>query len=70
MSTVYAPELVVPKLAKKFAKLETFMRANIGVDPDIIAHDLGITPRFVIACQRKLGLRKLTGHVPRAQRWK
>jgi hypothetical protein len=37
---------------------EAHLRANVGVDPAILASDLGLWTSRVEACQRRLGLRK------------
>jgi hypothetical protein len=37
---------------------ENYLRENRGVDPEMLAADLGLAPSRVRACQRRLGLRK------------
>lgn len=53
-------------------RVATYLRQNVGIDPAILAADLGLTPRFIISYQRKLGLRPFTTGNPnsrvRAQR--
>jgi hypothetical protein len=39
---------------------EAYLRANAGVDAALLAQDLGVTTRFVIMFQRRLGLRRMT----------
>ena len=42
--------------------LDAYLREHVGIDPAILAADLGISRRHVEAYQRKLGLRKITGN--------
>jgi hypothetical protein len=42
---------------------DAFLRANVGIDPAILAAELGVSIRFVCCYQRKLGLRLCTSHV-------
>jgi hypothetical protein len=37
---------------------EHHLRENSGVDPQILAADLGLCPSRIRSCQRRLGLRK------------
>ncbi len=55
---VHAPDLFEPR--SPFRKRDGFFRANAGVDPAILAAELGVTERFVRTRQRKLGLRQCT----------
>ena len=36
---------------------EAYLRENVGIDPAILAADLGIQTSWVLAWQRKLGIR-------------
>lgn len=36
---------------------EAYLRANVGVDVHLLAKDIGVDPKYVIAWQRRLGLR-------------
>ena len=54
---VYAPDLWQPKPTPSVQKHGAYIRANLGVDPHLIAMDLRISPRTVVLIQRKLGLR-------------
>lgn len=42
---------------------DAFLRENVGIDPAILATQLGVSTRFVYTYQRKLGLRLCTSHV-------
>lgn len=42
---------------------DAFLRANIGIDPAILAETLKLSVRAVYVYQRKLGLRLCTSHV-------
>ncbi len=42
---------------------DAFLRENHGIDPAILADELGLSTRFVYCYQRKLGLRLCTSHV-------
>lgn len=46
-------------------ELEAALREAQGIDPAIIAADVGICRGHVASAQRKLGLRKITGNVGR-----
>lgn len=61
MKAVRAPELFEPKTRP--SKHDAFLRAHIGIDPAILASDLGVSERFVRQRQRKLGLRKCCNKV-------
>jgi hypothetical protein len=43
--------------------VEDYLRRYVGVDSAILAEALGLSPVQVEACQRELGLRKITGNV-------
>ena len=61
MSTVFAPDLYVPKRPAMYTKeRDAFLRANREVDVAILADALGLTERAVISYQRHIGVRKLT----------
>lgn len=63
MTAVRAPDLVPVRhnwLVRKYAdRLRTYPR---GLDPAIIADDLGLQPRTVMMMQLKLGLRRAANH--------
>ena len=42
---------------------DAFLRANVGIDPAILAAELGLSTRFIYCYQRKLGIRACTSHV-------
>ncbi len=54
---VHAPELWEPRLPRRYAIHAQFIRDNHGVDPAMLAADLGIQEMTVRTIQRKLGLR-------------
>ena len=63
MTKVYAPELYPRKRNKRYtAQRDQFLRENKGVDPTLLAAHLGLSERFIIHYQRKLGVRPLTGN--------
>lgn len=43
--------------------IEAHLRASIGVDPAILSAELHISAQHIMAFQRKLGLRKITGTI-------
>ena len=57
VTNVRAPELYEPKVAKRHRRHEAYLRAHQGVDPAIMAIELGISEVSVRTAQRKLGLR-------------
>ena len=65
MSTIHCPDFYEPKKKWRTKKRDEFIRENVGIDPAILANGLGLSERFVISYQRKLGLRALTGNAPR-----
>jgi hypothetical protein len=56
---VMAPDLYKPRKRWR-PSIAAHLLANAGICPAILAADLGLSERFVIMVQRKLGLRKLT----------
>jgi hypothetical protein len=48
--------------------VEDYLRRYIGVDAAILAEALGLSTVQVEACQRELGLRKITGNVRKGYR--
>jgi len=63
MTKVYAPDLYPRKRNKRYtSQRDQFLREAKGVDPTILAEALGLSERFVIHYQRKLGVRPLTGN--------
>ncbi len=55
--SVRAPELFERRLPIQQTKHDAALRAAVGIDPAILAADLGVSERFVMRRQRKLGLR-------------
>jgi len=62
--SVRAPDLFERRAPIQQTKHDAALRAAIGVDPAILAADLGVSERFVLRRQRKLGLRSCR-HAPR-----
>ncbi len=60
MTHIHAPELYTPRKRRQPPRIAAMLLAHPGVCPAILAADLGITERFVIMVQRKLGIRKFT----------
>lgn len=64
-TNVHAPELYEPVWRNRQGRHRTpardrFFRENWGVDPAMLADELGLSERFVRMYQRKMGLRKCT----------
>ena len=57
MTKVHAPELYEPKVPRRYRIHEAYLRANRGVDPSMLAADLGLQETTVRIAQRNLGLR-------------
>jgi hypothetical protein len=57
-STKASPEIFRTGLT---AEISAHLRAAVGVDPAILSAELHISAPHVMAFQRKLGLRKITG---------
>jgi hypothetical protein len=55
---VHAPDLFSPKKSNLVRRYATAMEGTQGVDPAIVAEELGLQVRTVCKIQRKLGLRK------------
>jgi hypothetical protein len=66
MSTMSPTSMFRPEY--QTGELADYLRENTGVDPAILAADVGIGPGQVMAYQRKLGLRKISGTRPRRPR--
>jgi hypothetical protein len=49
-------------------ELDAFIRETAGVDPSILAQEIGLASPFVRAYQRQLGVRKIGGNPPRKSR--
>jgi hypothetical protein len=58
MVQVHAPELYEPRQAYITPARKQYLLANRGVDPAMLAEDLGISEARVRLIQRKLRLRK------------
>lgn len=55
---IVAPGLYPEKRPRMYTReRDVFLRESKGVDPAILADALGLTERFVISYQRKLGIR-------------
>lgn len=54
---IFAPELFTRKKRYESPERERHLRENAGVDPVLLAADLGLHVEVVKAYQRKLGLR-------------
>lgn len=63
MVKVRAPELYTPRMWINIRKHRKAVTEAVGIDPAIVAAQLGIKPNTVLMIQRKLGLRKCTGHI-------
>jgi len=57
VATVFAPELFEPKRQYRNKKRDDFLRANVGVDPALLADTLGLKEATIRMIQRKLGIR-------------
>jgi hypothetical protein len=68
MSNVYCYDLYQPKRKVDVSKHDEYLRNNLGICPAILADNLGVTERFVISRQRKLGVRPLTGNPKKGER--
>lgn len=49
--------LLPRKRNKRLKEKDDYIRQNRGIEPAMLADDLGVTERFVVQRQRKLGLR-------------
>jgi hypothetical protein len=65
MPTIFAPELFTRKRLVDVRKHDKHILENKGICPAILADTMGVTERFVVSRQRKLGLRPFTGNPPR-----
>jgi hypothetical protein len=55
---IVAPDLFPLKRSRRYTReRDAFLRESKGVDSAILADALGLTERFVIIYQRKLGIR-------------
>lgn len=58
MTDIYAPELWPKRRPRMYRpERDDFLRCNPQLDAAIIASDWGVTERWVIGYQRKLGVR-------------
>ncbi len=58
---VIAPDLYIRKRHSRYTpERDAFLRDNANVDPAMLADSMGVTERWIINYQRKLGIRKLT----------
>ena len=58
MSTIHAPDFYGPRRKWRTKKRDEFIRENVGIDTAILADGLGVSERFIISYQRKLGVRR------------
>jgi hypothetical protein len=59
---IVTSELYPRKRHKRYTpERDKFLRDNPLVDPAMLADSMGVTERWIIGYQRKLGIRKLTG---------
>lgn len=68
---VSAPDFYQPKLNASLGytpERVAHLRANLGIDAALLADEMGVSVRFVIIFQRKLGLRKMRPAGSRRQR--
>lgn len=69
MKRVVSPEVHPKRKPKMYTReREKFLREHADVDPAMLADSLGVSERFVISYQRKLGIRPLTGNPPRKKK--
>ena len=66
VSTKASPKIFRP--AYRRDGVEDYLRRYIGVDAAILGEALGLSTVQVEACQRELGLRKITGNVRKCDR--
>jgi hypothetical protein len=57
---VRAPELFTPRRRWPTLRFATYLLANPGICPSLLATDLGSTESYVRLCQLKLGLRRIS----------
>jgi len=61
--SVFAPELFPLRRPRMYTPArDAFLRANVGIDPAILATELKVSTRFICRYQRKLGIRLCTWH--------
>jgi len=61
-SKIVAPELYSRKKPAMYTpERDKFLRDHAGVDPMLLAEEMGVTERFVRQYQRKIGIRPFTG---------
>lgn len=64
-STKSSPKIF--RSANLTPEIEAHLRGAVGVDPAILSAELRISAPHVMAFQRRLGLRKITGNHRRRQ---
>ena len=65
---IRCPDLYPRKKHQMYTdRVANYLRQNIGIDPAILAQDLGLSLRFIISYQRKLGLRPFTTGNPNSR---
>jgi hypothetical protein len=65
---VHAPELFTRKPPPQQTRHDAYLKANIGIDPILLAIDCGVTEAFIRRRQRKLGLRLCVQNPRKADR--
>jgi hypothetical protein len=65
---VHAPELWEPKPYWLTSERAAFLRSHAGVDPALLAEELGVKESTIRLWQRKLGLRKCLNAQRKAER--
>ena len=61
-SSTKAPRDVLTRRKYETPEIEAYVRANIGVCPSLLAVELGMHEQQVMAYQRRIGVRQLTGN--------
>ena len=65
MPSIRAPELYPRKQKWRTKERDEYLLQNKGIDPVLLAEDLGVSESFVLRYQRKIGVRAFTGNPPR-----
>lgn len=64
MTAIFTEGLFPKRITRTMTHHDAYIKAHPKVCTAIIAFNLNVKESFVITRQRKLGLRKLTGHTP------
>ncbi len=57
-----------PRASYQTAERDALLRAAQGVDPAMLAEDMGMSQHIVRAYQRRLGVREITGYKRKGER--